>query len=108
MRFRQLSKFRPVSVITLKATPQQETALISFLPERYTRDLPISEDQRIRRSGILPAIWVLKACDLAFGQENGLTMDVVLAMSLAIVDGERQESYPSMAAVEKYKIRLSL
>jgi hypothetical protein len=73
-------------------TSQYKIGFTAVLQDRYVPDLPRLTNQT---EGICSA-WITTACDLSLLKGSGMLSDSLLAMSLALVAGERND--PDIAA----------
>lgn len=91
------------------AVSQYKIGFISVLQDRYVPDLPKPSDQK---EGICSG-WIFTACELSSLTGSGMLSDSLLAMSLALVAGERHDPEIATAGMRYYsramnKLRLEL
>lgn len=84
--------------------PQYKTGFVSVFQDRYVPDL--LKPSNGRSNGIC-AGWIATACELSSLQGSGMLSDSLLAMSLALVGGERQDQDISTAGLRHYSRALS-
>lgn len=84
--------------------PQYKTGFVSVFQDHYVPDL--LKPSNGQSKGIC-AGWIATACDLSSQQGSGMLSDSLLAMSLALVGGERQDQDIAIAGLRHYSRALS-
>lgn len=82
---------------------QYKVAFNSVLQDRYVPDLPKPPNQT---EGVCSA-WIATACDLSSRKGSGMLRDSLLAMSLALVGGERHDPDIRTAGLRYYSRALA-
>jgi hypothetical protein len=82
---------------------QYKVGFLSVLQDRYVPDLPKPSNQT---EGICSA-WIATACDLSSLKGSGMLSDSLLAMSLALVGGERHDPDITTAGLRYYSRALN-
>ena len=80
-------------------SPQYKTGFVSVFQDRYVPDL--LKPSNGQSNGIC-AGWIATACELSSLQGSDMLSDSLLAMSLALVGGERQDQDIATAGLRHY------
>jgi hypothetical protein len=84
--------------------PQYKIGFVSVFQDRYVPDL--LKPSNGKSNGIC-AGWIATACDLSSMQRSDMLSDSLLAISLALVGGERQDQDIATAGLRHYSRALS-